>query len=808
MIEKGFDTAELETRNQKFWDENNFWACNPNSDKKPFCTMMPPPNITGSLHMGHMLNNATTDFMCRYKRMKGFDVLWQPGTDHAAIAAQMLFEKELTKNKIRKEDLGREEFLRQMWEWANGIDSTIKSQLRRLGVTPDWKRERFTLDEGLSHAVRKVFVEMYKRDMIYRGSYMVNWCPKQQTVLSDLEVENKEENGKMYYIKYPVDGTNETITIGTTRPETMFGDMAVAVSADDDRYKHLVGKMINLPFTDRQIPIITDEHADPEKGTGAVKITPAHDFNDFEVGKRHNLPELTVMNAYAKMNENAPEKYQGMNRFDCRKSVIEDLKELGLFEKAEDQIMQIPYSERGGVVVEPRITTQWYARATKLADKAIQVVEDGEITFQPEHRKNLYMAWMREIKDWCISRQLWWGHQIPAWYAEDGTTFVEETEEEAHHVAELHFGKPVELTRDQDSLDTWFSSGLWPFSTLGWPDQTKELDRYYTTDYLSTAADIIFFWVARMIMMGLDTTGKIPFKHVYFHGLVRDAKGQKMSKTKGNGTDPKEPMDKYGVDALRYWAAGIPMGADGKYNDDDVKIGRKLIVKLWNATRFGLMQLEENFDPSATALPVSERTLEDRWLLSELNKTIAEHARYMDKYDNFQARNTIDTFFWNTFCDNYLEIIKDRFWNPERYDDAARVSAQWTLWESLRTIIGLFAPFIPFITEELYQQIFKQFEGTETLHLTAFPEVKDEWNTNVDDMKGMLDVLHAIRQQRTNDKLGTGQVETVAITTNIELFELLKKYETMMQAIARTENLELESGSDEIKIKITPKLKD
>ena len=796
-IDKNLDSAEIEARQQKFWDENNFWACDPDSSKKPFCTMMPPPNVTGTLHLGHILDNAATDFMCRYKRMKGFDVFWQPGMDHASIAAQMLYEKHLSKQKINPKALSNEDLLAGMWPWVEEVKGGIRGQLKRLGITPDWSREAFTMDEDLSKAVNKMFLKMHKDGFIYRGEYMSNWCPKQQTVVSDLEVDNVEEKGFMYYINYPVVGSNEKIMVATTRPETLFGDMAVAVNAEDEKHKHLIGKKVHLPLTDREIPIVADEHADPEKGTGAVKITPAHDFNDFEVGKRHNLENLTVLNEYAKMNEKCPEKYQGMDRFACRKEAILDLKELGLFVKEEEHLMQVPYSERGKVVVEPRITMQWYVDVQSMAEKAIDVVEKGEITFSPDHRKNLYMAWMKEIRPWPISRQLWWGHKIPAWYAEDGECFIAETVEEAQAQADEKYGKNTPLIQDTDSLDTWFSSGLWPFSTLGWPGETKEYEKYYTTDYMNMGFDLIFFWNARMIMMGLYGTGEVPYKHVNFHGLVRDAKGQKMSKTKGNGTDPDMVMDKYGVDAVRYWASNIPNGVDAKYNEPDVKNSRKVITKLWNSIRFVLMNLED-FTPGEE-LESSKRCIEDRWLLSELNKSVAEYTRYMDKYDTYQARNTLDTFFWNVFCDDYLEIIKDRFWNPEKYSADDILSAQSTLWEAIRTILALFAPFIPFTTEELYQKIFKEFEGVETLHITAFPEAKDEWNTDVADMDIILGVLKSVRRCRTEQQIGQGKhlkylrLDTANVAA--ETIEVLKNHEALLKSISRSQVIEYGAAS-------------
>ncbi len=767
------ETREMESRIQEFWDKNNFWENDVKSNKKSFCTMMPPPNVTGNLHMGHALDNVLTDIICRYKRMCGFDVLWQPGTDHASIATQLLVERDLSKRGINPHALSLDEKLDAAWTWKKDKGGQIMNQLHILGVTPVWRRERFTMDEGLSRAVTKLFVKMYREGLIYREKRLVNWCPKQQTSVSDLEVEAREEHGKFYYFNYPIVGGG-FVEIATTRPETLFGDQAIAIHPDNEKLKHLIGKKAIIPLTDIEIPIIADVHADPEKGTGAVKITPAHDYDDYEVGLRHNLTPVCILTRDAKLNDAdvVPEKYRGMDRYVARKEIIADIDAAGLLVKIEDKIMQIPYSERGGVPVEPMLTTQWFVDAKKLAEPVIAAVEAGKVKFIPEHRYNLFMAWMREIRPWTISRQLWWGHHIPAWYDDAGNVYVAETEEEA---VKQSGGK--KLTRDPDVLDTWFSSGLWPFSTLGWPDNTPELKKYYPTDLLYTAADIIFFWVARMMMMGMYVMGDIPIKTVNFHGLVRDAKGQKMSKTKGNGTDPLTAVDKFGVDALRYWIATAPIGTDLRYSDDEVKRGSKLLTKLWNASKYVLMNLTD-FDPkTSNQIPVAERFIEDRWVLNELNKTIADVRRNLDKYDNFNARVAADTFFWEIFCDKYLEFIKDRFWSPEKYSAESKLSAQWTLFTVLRAIIGLYAPFIPFVTEELWQKIYKEFEGGETLHLTQYPDVKSEYDTDVSAMGAALEILKTVRGLRTERKVGNGaKLETLTIPadTNPELHGLIK----------------------------------
>lgn len=760
---KNINAREIETRIQKFWDENHFWDNDVKSGAEPFCVMMPPPNVTGNLHMGHALDNVLTDIMCRYKRMCGYDVLWQPGTDHASIATQLLVERDLSKRGINPRSKTKEELLEIAWAWKVDKGGQIMNQLHTLGVTPVWHRERFTMDEGLSCAVTKLFVKMYNEGLIYRARRLVNWCPKQQTSISDLEVEVREEHGKFYYFKYPLkDGG--FIEIATTRPETLFGDQAIAIHPDNEKLKHLIGKTAIIPLTDIEIPVIADVHADPEKGTGAVKITPAHDKDDWAVGLRHNLTPVCILTNDAKMADIdvVPQKYRGMDRFTARKEVIADIEAAGLLIKIDDKVIPTPYSERGNVVVEYMVRDEWFVDAKKLAAPAIAAVESGKIKFMPEHRYNLFMAWMKDIHEWSISRQLWWGHRIPAWYEADGNIYVAESEADA---IKQSGGKT--LTRDESCLDTWFSSGLWPFSTLGWPQITDELKKYYPTSLLYTGADIIFFWVARMIMMGMYVMGDVPFRTVNFHGLVRDAKGQKMSKTKGNGTDPLTVVEKFGVDALRYWVATAPIGTDIRYSDDEVKRGSKLLTKLWNASKYTLMNLSD-FDPkTATKIPVSERFIEDRWVLSELNKAVSEVRRNLDKYDNYNARSAIDTFFYDVFCDQYLEFIKDRFWSPEKYSDASKLAAQWTLYTVLRAIIGMYAPFIPFLTEELWQKIYQDAEGGETLHLTQYPAFCSEYETDVADMQIALDILKNVRGLRTERKVGNGaKLETLTIPSD------------------------------------------
>ncbi|HRJ67046.1 MAG TPA: valine--tRNA ligase, partial [Alphaproteobacteria bacterium] len=614
MLEKTFESKDVEKKHYESWEKSGVFAADVKSNKQPYCIPMPPPNVTGSLHMGHALTMTLQDILTRFERMQGRDVLWQPGTDHAGIATQMVVERLLNKDGKTRHDLGRDNFLKRVWEWKEESGSTITRQLRRLGATPDWSRERFTMDEGLNKAVNKVFVQLYKEKLIYKDKRLVNWDPKMHTALSDLEVEQVEIKGNMHYFRYPVEGQVERfITIATTRPETMLGDTAIAVHPDDERYKDLVGKFAALPLTDRLIPIIADEYADPTKGTGAVKITPAHDFNDFEVGKRHNLPMISIFDRDAKVNENAPEAFRGLDRFEARKKVLAELEALELIEKIEPTVHAVPHDEKSKtVILEPFLTEQWYCDAVTLAQPAIKAVEEGRTEFVPKNWENTYYQWMRNIQPWCISRQLWWGHQIPAWYDDEGKVYVAETEEEAQAEA----GAGVKLTRDEDVLDTWFSSALWPFSTLGWPENNEAVKRYYPAETLITGFDIIFFWVARMMMMGIHFMGDVPFKKVYIHALVRDEKGQKMSKTKGNVIDPLDIIDEYGADALRFTLTALAaQGRDVKLGAARVEGYRNFATKLWNASRFCEMNgcaLKLDYNPKA-----AKHTL-NRWILSEL----------------------------------------------------------------------------------------------------------------------------------------------------------------------------------------------
>ncbi len=698
-IDKNYNPAATESRLYPLWEQSGAFACDPKSSAKPYCIMIPPPNVTGSLHMGHGLTFTLQDVLIRYHRMKGNDTLWQPGTDHAGIATQMVVERQLAERQMNRRDMGREAFLKKVWEWKEESGGTITKQLRRLGASPDWSRERFTMDEGLNKAVTKVFVQLYREKLIYKDKRLVNWDPKMLTAISDLEVEMHEIKGNLWHFKYPIEGTDEYIIVATTRPETMLGDTAVAVHPENEKLKHLIGKKVNLPLVGRLIPIIPDEYADPEKGTGAVKVTPAHDFNDFEVGKRHKLEMINIFDQHAHLNENAPEKYRGMERFAARKQIVADMEALGLVDKIEKHVHTVPHGDRSAVPIEPWLSEQWYCDAVTLAKPAIKAVEEGRTRFVPQQWENTYFAWMRNIEPWCISRQLWWGHQIPAWYGPDGKYFVAETEAEAQANADKHYGKNVELKRDEDVLDTWFSSALWPFSTLGWPEQTPELNRYYPTDVLVTGFDIIFFWVARMMMMGLHFMKDVPFRDVYIHALVRDEKGQKMSKTKGNVIDPLDMIEKYGCDALRFTLANMSTpGRDIRLAPARIEGNRNFATKLWNAARF--CQMNEcawmsSFDPAQVKHTVN------RWIVSETKHVADKITSLLDQYRFDLSSSAIYDFVWNTFCDWYLEFTKPILaGNDEAAKTETRATTAWVMAQMLK----LLHPFMPYITEELWSQ--------------------------------------------------------------------------------------------------------
>ena len=714
MLDKTFSPETAETRIYQGWESSGAFACNPASPAEPYAIMIPPPNVTGSLHMGHALTFTVQDTLIRWRRMQGRDVLWQPGTDHAGIATQMVVERLLNKDGKTSRDLGRDAFIERVWKWKAESGGSITRQLRRLGASLDWPRERFTMDEGLSRAVREVFVTLYREGLIYRDKRLVNWDPKFQSAISDLEVESRETNGHLWYIRYPVAGEAERfITVATTRPETMLGDTAIAVHPSDARFADLVGKSAILPLVGRAIPIVADEYSDPEKGTGAVKITPAHDFNDFQVGLRHGLATPSVLDREARMTlaeigdalTEVPgvsdlgfvRSLEGMDRFEARKAIVEKLTETGALVKIEPMRHQVPHGDRSGVPIEPRLTVQWYCNAAELAKPAIKAVEEGRTKFVPQQWENTFFAWMRDIQPWCISRQLWWGHRIPAWYGPDGEVFVETSEEAALAAARKHYGKDTPLARDEDVLDTWFSSGLWPFTTQGWPDKTPEVARYYPGAVLVTGFDIIFFWVARMMMMGLHFMKDVPFRTVYIHGLVRDEHGHKMSKSKGNVIDPLELIDRFGADALRFTIASLTgPGRDVKLGPARVESYRSFVTKLWNAARFCEINgigPAPGFDPAQATLPLT------RWILDAASAAVAEATAALEAYRIDDYANACYRFTWNTFCDWFVEFAKPALSDPNNPAGAeVRATAGWVLGLLLR----LLHPVIPFVTEELW----------------------------------------------------------------------------------------------------------
>jgi valyl-tRNA synthetase len=732
MLDKTYDPAASEQRIYERWERAGSFRCGKRPDAEPFTIVLPPPNVTGSLHMGHALNVTIQDILCRFERLRGRDVLWQPGTDHAGIATQMVVERLLAQeNQTDRTTMGREAFVRRVWEWKTVSGGQIAQQLRRLGASCDWSRERFTMDEGLSRAVTKVFVQLYKQGLIYKDKRLVNWDPKLLTAISDLEVQEVEVKGQLWYFRYPIEGSDRFITVATTRPETMLGDTGVAVHPDDERYRDLVGRHAVLPLVGRRIPVVADSYSDPEKGTGAVKITPAHDFNDFEVARRHDLPMVNILAADGTMAlRDNPDFVAGVprsdelvtlimglhgaDRFEARKIVVDKMTEAGLLEKEEPHVYQVPHGDRSGVVIEPWLTEQWYADAATLALPAIEAVESGRTSFVPKQWEKTYFEWMRNIQPWCISRQLWWGHQIPAWYGPDGTIFVEETEDLALADAARHYGARSNLTRDEDVLDTWFSSALWPFSTLGWPDQTPELERYYPTDVLVTGFDIIFFWVARMMMMGLTFMKEVPFHTVYIHALVRDDKGRKMSKSLGNVIDPISLVEAFGADALRFTLAAMAaQGRDIKLSTSRIEGYRNFGTKLWNAARFLAMQdcrRDPNFDPATVKLTVN------RWILGELGRTNREVTEGIASHRYNDAAGALYQFVWNVFCDWHIELIKPVLGGS---DATAAAETRKVAAFVLDQILILLHPFMPFMTEELWDKTGALGPARETMLIDA-----------------------------------------------------------------------------------------
>ena len=796
MLDKNFIPQNVEARLYEQWEERGAFQSADRPDAENFCIVIPPPNVTGSLHMGHALNNTIQDILIRFERLRGKNVLWQVGMDHAGIATQMVVERQLeAEGNTRRVELGREEFVKRVWQWKKESGGAITQQLRRLGASCDWSRERFTMDEGLSKAVLKVFVQLHREGLIYKDKRLVNWDPKLVTAISDLEVEQVEVDGHLWHFKYPVEGeANTFITIATTRPETMLGDTGVAVHPDDERYQHLIGKHVILPLVGRRIPIVADHHADPEQGSGAVKITPAHDFNDFDVGRRHDLDVINIFDEHAHLNDNVPQAYRGMERYEAREKIIDEMKAFGLIEKIEDHRHMVPYGDRSHVVIEPWLTDQWYVDAETLAQPAIKAVEDGTMKFVPQNWERTYFEWMRNIQPWCVSRQLWWGHRIPAWYGPDGEVFVEESEVAANAVAETHYGKAVDLTRDEDVLDTWFSSALWPLSTLGWPDETPELKRFFPTDVLVTGFDIIFFWVARMMMMGLHFRQEVPFHTTYIHALVRDEKGAKMSKSKGNVVDPLEVMDEYGADALRFTLAAMAaQGRDIKLSMARVEGYRNFGTKLWNAARFCEMNecmRVEDFDPHGVSLKVN------LWIAGEVEKTRDAVALGIADYKFNEAAGALYHFVWHVFCDWYVEFIKPVLNGlDEKAKTETRAMAAWTLDQ----ILILLHPFMPFMTEELWQRLGEQGAARETMLIAAsWPDYGASLiNKDAsDEMDWVIRLVSAVRSVRAELNVPAGAKVPLLIKGASK--SDLERLENHMDLIVRQARLEIAKETDSI----------
>ena len=757
MMDKRFDSNYIEKKWYKRWLESGAFASNNQSPKEPYVIMMPPPNVTGSLHIGHALTFTIQDILIRFHRMQGLDVLWQPGTDHAGIATQMVVERELAKSNLTRHGLGREKFVEKVWEWKEKSGGEITNQLRALGASPDWEKERFTMDEGLSKAVISVFVKLYKEGLIYRDKRLVNWDPKLLTAISDLEVEQKEVEGKFWYFKYPLENSDEFLTIATTRPETMLGDTAVAVNPDDERYIHLKGKYVILPIINRRIPIIFDNYSDPEKGSGAVKITPAHDFNDFEVGKRHGLDMINIFDANASINENGGEDFKGLDRFEARKKVLEILKAQNLYIKEEKIVHTVPHGDRSNVVVEPWLMDQWYVDAYKLAQPAIKAVKNKKTKFVPANWDKTYFEWMNNIQPWCVSRQLWWGHRIPAWFGPDDKIFVEHNQLDAEKAAELHYGKKVKLIQDEDVLDTWFSSALWPFSTLGWPDNTKDLKKYYPTNVLVTGFDIIFFWVARMMMMGMHfMDDEVPFKEVYIHALVRDDKGQKMSKSKGNVLDPLDLSVKYGADSLRFTLTAMAaQGRDIKLSEERIAGYRNFSTKIWNGCKF--LEFNECISELDTDLKFINLQI-NKWIIENYNQLNSKVKKSIVEYKFNDAADALYQFIWRDYCDWYIEFIKPILNNAE--DIESQKETKSVSIKIMKNVLLMLHPIMPYVTEEIFEKLFK---SNKLAISSSWPSLI-ETETSLKNGIGLtIDIVSAIRSIRVEKNIPNKSRPTILL---------------------------------------------
>lgn len=789
-LEKNYDSSKVENRWYEFWEQNHLFAPSDDESKPAFSIVMPPPNVTGKLHMGHAMDETMQDILVRYKRLKGFSTLWVPGTDHAGIATQAKVENMLRDQGIMREEIGREAFLEHCWDWKNQYGNTITKQIRKLGASCDWERERFTMDEGCSKAVREAFVSLYEQGLIYQGNYIVNWCPHCQTTISDIEVEHEENQGALYYLNYPLEDDSGHLTIATTRPETMFGDTAVAVHPEDERFKDYIGKNVILPIINKAIPVIADDYVEREFGTGCVKITPSHDVNDFEMGQRHNLPHVVVMDDHGVMNENAG-KYEGMERFECRKQVIEDLKGTEYFDHEEAYTNAVGHCYRCHTVIEPRVSKQWFVRMEPLARPALQAVLDKEIEFVPDRFEKIYVGWLENIRDWCISRQLWWGHRIPVWYCQDCGEVICTREDPT--VCPKCGSKHLE--QDPDVLDTWFSSGLWPFEVMGWPDNdAKDLAKFYPTDVLVTGRDIIFFWVARMIFDALKMTDKRPFKDVLIHGLVLDQYGRKMSKSLGNGIDPLEEIEKYGADALRLTLiTGVTPGNDVRYRSEKIEASRNFTNKLWNAARFVLMNLED-FDQTLGASAPQSDDLIDQWIITRFYQIADKMSGELDRYDYGEAAKTIKDFIWNEFCDWYIELIKPRLYGKisEESKKSAQAVAVWVL----RETCVLLHPIMPFITEEIWQHL--PHDG-ESIIVTNWPENTD--NVNYIDaynaIEFLMDLVKGIRSMRHDMGIATGKKSSLQIHCHNNIQKtVIETYDAQLKTLAYADDIQILDSVD------------
>ncbi|WP_296971526.1 valine--tRNA ligase [Tepidanaerobacter sp. EBM-38] len=782
-----YDPKEVEDKWYEFWEKENLFHAEIDSKKQPFTIVIPPPNVTGQLHMGHALNNTLQDILIRTKRMQGYSALWLPGTDHAGIATEAKVKEQLADEGLSKYDLGREKFLERVWEWKEKYGDTIINQLKKLGSSCDWSRLRFTMDEGLSKAVREVFVRLYEKGLIYRGDYIVNWCPTCKTTLSDIEVEHEDRNDKLYYVKYPYKDGSGYLTVATTRPETILGDTAVAVNPNDERYKGIIGKTVILPIVEKEIPVIGDSYVDTEFGTGAVKVTPGHDPNDFEMGLRHSLPIIIVIDDNGIMNDNAG-KFKGMDRFDCRKAIVEELQQEGFFEKMEDLNHSVGHCYRCHTIVEPVVSKQWFVKMEPLAKPAIDVVKQGEVKFVPERFAKIYLNWLENIRDWCISRQLWWGHRIPAWYCQEcGETMVSRDD-----VKVCTKCGSSNIEQDPDVLDTWFSSALWPFSTLGWPEDTPDLKYFYPTSVLVTAYDIIFFWVARMIFSAMEFMKKPPFEYVVITGLVRDAQGRKMSKSLGNGIDPLEVIDKYGADTLRFTlCTGNAPGNDMRFYWEKVESSRNFANKIWNASRFIMMNLED-FTPSE--IDLSKLALKDRWILKRINDVTCDVTDSLEKFEIGMAAQKIYDFFWNEFCDWYIEMAKIDLYGK---NSEARRITQLVLVNVVEQALKLLHPFMPFITEEIWQHISR--EGL-SIMVSSWPEYKPEWEfEDVDQMELVMDAVRGIRNIRAEMNVPPSkQASALVRVSSSSVSDVLRSNLDIIYSLAKVSKMEF--GEEDLHI--------